>query len=155
MSAHISIENYRAEFAPAFAALNLAWIEKFFVVEEQDQAILFNPEQTLLAIGGSILFALESKLIVGCVALKPIASGVFELTKMAVSEDRRGQGIGAILMQAAIEEANQLGARKLVLYTHSSLQNAIALYRRHGFVQLLLEGANPYQRSDVYMQRHL
>ncbi|MEO8670030.1 MAG: GNAT family N-acetyltransferase [Tahibacter sp.] len=154
MKADVRIEAYRSEFAAAFASLNLEWIASKFAVEDADRAVLLNPQGSIIERGGSILFAVCDSDVMGCVALKPLREGVLELTKMAVREDHRGHGVGALLMQAAIDEAQRLGASSLVLDTHSSLHPAIALYHRFGFERMPV-GDSPYRRTDVSMRRRL
>lgn len=151
MSEGVRIEDWQPRHAADFLALNLEWIERWFRVEAADRDTLEHPQEHILALGGAILFALEGEVVQGCVALKPRGLGEYELTKMAVRPARRGAGIGAALMQAAIARGRALGARALVLDTHSSLQNAIALYRRFGFVEVPLQ-QSPYARSDVSMR---
>lgn len=152
--ASIHICGYRPELATAFAALNCSWIEALFEVEDADRKVLLDPEHSIIDPGGAILFALSNEQAIGCVALKPVRPGVLELTKMAVREDQRGGGIGALLMQAAIDTARRLSASELVLDTHSSLKNAIALYVRFGFTHVAPAGSI-YRRSDVSMRRIL
>lgn len=147
----IVIERYHPRWAADFAELNLAWIEELFVVEDEDRKVLLAPEKHIIAPGGDILFALDGEQVVGCVALKPTAPGVLELTKMAVLKARRAQGIGARLLTAAIARARELGATALVLDTHSSLVNAIALYTRFGFARVATVDS-PYARADVSMR---
>lgn len=147
----IVIVGYRPDLAAAFAELNLQWIEALFEVEDADRKVLFNPQHSIIDPGGSIVFAQRDNATVGCVALKPVRAGVLELTKMAVREDQRGGGIGALLLAAAIDEARRLGALELVLDTHSSLHNAIALYRRFGFAHVAVADS-PYRRADVSMR---
>ncbi len=148
---NLQVSGYHPELAPAFATLNFDWIEKFFEIEEPDRRVLLDPEHSIIEPGGNILFALHGDEVIGCVGLKPIRAGVLELTKMAVREDLRGVGVGGLLMQAAINDARRLGAQELVLDTHSSLKNAIALYERFGFVHAPV-GDSPYRRSDVSMR---
>ena len=156
MNTHaLRIVGYRPELAAAFAELNLQWIEALFEVEDADRKVLFDPERQIVEPGGNILFALDAAdLALGCVALKPVRHGVLELTKMAVREGRRGGGIGALLMDAALAEGRRLGAAELILDTHSSLQNAIALYRRFGFEHVAVTDS-PYRGADVSMRLRL
>ena len=140
-TASIRICGYRPELAMAFATLNFSWIEALFEVEEADRKVLLDPEHSIIDPGGAISFALSDAEAIGCVALKPVLPGVLELTKMAVREDLRGRGIGALLMQAAIDTAKQLNANELVLDTQSSLKNAIALYERFGFTHVPATGS--------------
>lgn len=89
---------------------------------------------------------------IGCVALLALPTGGFEVAKMTVSEVARGQGLGKLLMQACIDKATKLGARRLYLETNSSLAPALALYRALGFVALPA-GDTPHARCDVRMER--
>ncbi len=55
---------------------------------------------------------------------------------MAVLQDRRGEGIGAALLVAAIETAERWhGVRRIELEVYVDNAAAIALYARHGFVE--------------------
>jgi len=54
---------------------------------------------------------------------------------MAVAADRRGVGIGSALLAAAIHWARDVGVRRLVLSVYPSNTQAIALYRKFGFVE--------------------
>ncbi|WP_374483360.1 GNAT family N-acetyltransferase [Zoogloea sp.] len=51
--------------------------------------------------------------------------------RMAVRADWRGQGVGAALLQALIDEAERRGMRRLVL---SAQTHALGFYTRFGFV---------------------
>ena len=143
------------DFEPAltrdFDRLNREWLEKLFRVEEIDQEILTNPQATIVAHGGVILFARNAGNIVGTVALKHHGDGVYELTKMAVSPALRGGGIGRELLRAAIDRYRQIGGALLYLESHSSLKNAIHLYKTAGFVHEPPPRVSEYARADVYM----
>lgn len=55
---------------------------------------------------------------------------------MAVSHDRRGEGIGTALLLAAVETAERWhGVRRIELEVYVDNAAAIALYARHGFVK--------------------
>lgn len=69
-----------------------------------------------------------------------------------------GQGIGAQLVEAAIERARTAGLGGLVLWTQSSMTAAQRLYQAHGFVRrperdALLEP--PPGRSFLVFERSL
>ena len=81
--------------------------------------------------------------VVGTVALKSHAGGVFELTKMAVSNKFQGKKIGRALAEAAIARARSSGAKKIILYSNTMLEPAIALYRSLGFREIPVDG--PYK----------
>jgi DNA-binding MarR family transcriptional regulator/GNAT superfamily N-acetyltransferase len=135
-----------------FYRLNEAWLRKYFYVEEIDHRVLSNPENEILAPGGTILFATLGEDVVGTCALMPEAEGVYELTKMAVEEQRQGLGIGRALLEAAIEEFLRREGRTLFLETNSKLTPALRLYESMGFQhQPAVKTDSHYARADVYM----
>lgn len=150
----LRIITFDAAHRDAFRRLNVAWLTKYFTVEPIDERVLGNPEAEILARGGEILFAQLGAEIVGTVALKMEAEGEFELTKMAVDEGHQGRGYGRRLLEAACELARKRGARRVILYSQRSLQPAVAMYFKHGFVELPLHDAR-YARCDIKMQRVL
>lgn len=91
---------------------------------------------------------------VGCCALILVRPGVFELAKMAVSEELRGRGVGRKVLEAAVKEARGMGVTLLVLATNSKLENAVHLYESVGFRHLPPE-PSPYARADVFMEMAL
>src|ERR1700747_1050528 len=91
----IEIRPLRAgEEATAFRTLNEEWISRYFTLEKADRETLNDPENKILKKGGCIFMAYLGDRAVGCVALIPIGGGVYELSKMAVSPELRGLGIG-------------------------------------------------------------
>jgi ribosomal protein S18 acetylase RimI-like enzyme len=89
--------------------------------------------------------------IAGTVALKKVGENVFEFTKMAVDSGYRRKGIAEALSYAAFKKARELGASKVILYSQTTLQPAILLYRKLGFTEVPLEGG-VYQRANIKME---
>lgn len=143
-------------FVPAlrehFYRLNAEWLSKYYRIEPIDHAVLSEPERTILEPGGVILFALLGDEVVGTCALLRESPGVYELTKMAVTERHRGLGIGRKLMDAMIGEYKRLRGTELFLESHSALRPALKLYESVGFeMQPGIKPGSHYQRADVYM----
>ncbi len=140
-----------------FYRLNEAWLRKYFYVEEIDHRVLSDPETEIIARGGTILFAMLGDEVVGTCALMPETDGgdthgTYELTKMAVDEQRQGLGIGRALMEAAIDEFRRRDGRRLFLETNSKLTPALRLYESMGFEhQASIKPDSHYDRADVYM----
>jgi N-acetylglutamate synthase-like GNAT family acetyltransferase len=107
--------------------------------------------------GGHILMAVDGEFAVGCCALLAMEPGCFELSKMAVHESRRGEGLGRSLLEYAVAQARDLGAHRLYLETSTKLQNAVHLYQSVGFRHLPPERIrqSAYTRSNVYMEMWL
>jgi len=150
----LSIRDYRPEWRPYFESLNRVWIEKYFAMEPHDEFLLTNPENAILSNGGKILFALLDEKVIGTVAIIKIDDVTYELSKMGVEESFRGNGVGKQLCAAAISKARAMGASRLILYTHSSLKNAIRIYERMGFKEIPVEPGK-YDRADVKMELKL
>ena len=151
-SVRIEIRAFRPEDAVAFRDLNEAWIKKFFHMEEHDYAVLGDPERYVIRPGGHIFMVLSDGVAVGCCALIPERDGVFEVAKMAVSEEIRGQGIGRKLLGYTIEQARLLGATALTLVTNSTLGSAVHVYEAAGFRHLAAPVVTPYARGNVFME---
>ena len=82
--------------ATAFRTLNEEWITRYFKLEAKDREILSNPANSILLKGGHIFVAYAGAEAVGCVALIPMKDGVYELSKMAVSPQLRGNSSAAV-----------------------------------------------------------
>lgn len=149
----IEILDYQKEHQPWFEQLNRQWIEKYFWMEPIDFEVLQKPEEHILAKGGKIIMAQYDKEIVGTVALKFVSPTTYEFTKMAVTEKYQGLKIGRKLAEAAILKAQQLNATSIILYSNTTLETAIALYKKLGFVEIPLDG--PYKRSNIKMELYL
>jgi len=63
----------------------------------------------------------------------PDTTGRSELAALAVTDDRQGQGIGALLVDAVAMAALQAGATTQWLVTTNDNLDALRLYQRHGY----------------------
>jgi len=146
----VRVVQYEPRHRDAFRDLNVAWISRYFAIEDADLKVLNNPEGAILAPGGAILMAEMTNEPVGTVALIRVAPDGFELAKMAVTPAAQGHGIGALLGRAAVECARDLGARWIELLSNTALAPALHLYRKLGFVEARL-GTTDYRRADIRM----
>lgn len=151
--AGVRIVNFDPCWRADFAALNVEWLQRWFVVEPFDHEVLNDPERYILAEGGHVLFAVDdSGHALGTVALRHDGGGVYELTKMAVAPAARGQGIGRALMDAALDLYRRLAGRELFLESSSKLGPALVLYESVGFRHHPAPRAGShYARADVHM----
>ena len=142
------------EDATAFRTLNEEWITGYFTLEEKDIETLGDPESAILRKGGHIFMVYLNAKPVGCVALIPIGASVFELSKMAVSPECRGRGIGRRLIDYTIGQARMLGASSIFLGSSTKLPSAIHLYESVGFrhVDPASLPPMPYTRANVFMR---
>jgi GNAT superfamily N-acetyltransferase len=154
MSTGAEIIDFSPAYKADFRSLNHEWINQYFELEELDNQLLNDPESYILASGGHILMARFQGETVGTCALIKVSETVFELGKMAVTQKVQGLKIGQLLGQAAIRKATELGARKLVLYSHRSLVPALHVYCKLGFQQVPCP-PNAYKRADIKMELDL
>jgi N-acetylglutamate synthase-like GNAT family acetyltransferase len=151
----MEIVSWKPELSREFEEMNIYWLEEFFWVEPHDKEVLGNPEKYIIEPGGNIFFVKDNDQVIGCVALMKMETGIFELTKMAVKPEHRGKKIGQQLMQHTLNYAKQQDWEKLIIYSNRKLENAIHLYKKYGFVEIPIEGNNPYSRGDIKMSLNL
>jgi ribosomal protein S18 acetylase RimI-like enzyme len=83
---------------------------------------------------GVVLVAHEGDELVGHVqVVETDEAQVFEIKSIAVRADRRSQGIGAALVEAALEHCRESGARSVQLATAAASIEALKFYQRQGF----------------------
>ena len=75
----------------------------------------------------------------------------FELSKMAILPEYRGQKIGLKLIEYCINFAKQKKWKSITLYSHKKLVPAIKLYRKVGFLEVPLEKEVHYERANIKM----
>lgn len=93
---------------------------------------------------GVFLVARMSGRPVGCGGLRPFAPGIGEIKRMWVSPDVRGRGVGRTLLAALERAARERHLRAVRLDTHSSLMQALQLYRTSGYRDVPRFNDNPY-----------
>lgn len=149
---NIKIISFQDHFTNSFYELNIEWLEAYFYVEEFDREVLSNPKQYIINKGGHIFFAIENHTVIGTVALMKSKNNNFELTKMAITPEKRGNKIGQLLMKYCIDFATKNNFEKIILYSNTMLENAIYIYKKHGFIEIPMEEKTPYKRSNIKME---
>jgi len=81
---------------------------------------------------------------VGCGALKLHRDAPAELKRMWIAPAARGLGVGRRLLQELERHAREAGAAVLRLETNHALTEAIALYRRSGYLEVDAFNDEPY-----------
>lgn len=93
---------------------------------------------------GRLLLAQEHDRSAGCIALRALDPSICEMKRLYVRPDYRGKGIGRLLVDAILAEARAIGYERMRLDTvESSMQDAVALYRRRGFREIAPYRTNP------------
>jgi len=73
--------------------------------------------------------------IVATVGIYKLNENICELRKMYALPSQRGKGLGRKLMEFSLAKAKDLGFERVVLETASPLVEAIALYKKYGFIE--------------------
>lgn len=149
---NIQIVPYNNTYSEAIRDLNYEWLLKYFKLEPGDIKSLNNPQREIIDKGGIIFMALLDDEPVGTFCFLKKSDTVFELGKMAVTERVQGLGIGKLMLDYAISHARNKQWEKLILYSNTGLASAIHLYKKYGFVEILLE-PGLYDRADIKMEK--
>lgn len=99
--------------------------------------------------------AWDGEKIAGIAALRTLSPGHGEIKSMRTHPDQLRRGVAALLLAHIVAEAQARGMTRLSLETGSgpSFDPALALYRRHGFVDGPAFG--DYHRSGFNQFLHL
>ena len=148
----VSIVPFQDQYSKYFYELNYDWLNEYFYVEDYDEKVLKNCKEEIIDKDGYIFFAIYNNSVVGTMALIPREKGVYELNKMAVNKELRGNGIGNQLINFIIDFAKKKKYKSVILYSNSVLKNSIHLYNKFGFKKINIENNTPYKRSDIKME---
>lgn len=150
------VRPYSDELAADFYRINAEWVQAMFTLEENDIQILTHPRELIMDRGGDILFVETPDAgVIGTCALIRMEEGVFELTKMGVSEAARGRKAGEFLLAATLDRAREIGMDRLYLLTSRKCGPAIHLYEKLGFEHsddIMRRYGSRYARCDVAME---
>jgi len=112
-------------------ALGYPGTESF--IEQRILQLLSHPDEALLV-------ASDNGKVVGVISLHFIPQlalrGDFcRVSYLCVSEDVRGQGIGALLESHAVKLAQQRGCDRIEVHCHTRRTDAHRFYNRHAYVE--------------------
>ncbi|HEM5983218.1 GNAT family N-acetyltransferase [Streptococcus suis] len=151
----MNIETYKPEYKEAFIAMNLAWIEEMFQVEDEDRMVLGSIEERL-ANGGEIFFAIndEGEIMASCM-VAPLPSGEWEIEKFAAKKEFAGQGAGKACLQACMDFIKEKQIQKVIIVLNRKCVSAIHLYRKFGFIEIPVDKNKfPYERADIAFEQY-
>lgn len=99
----------------------------------------------------SLLIAKSNENLVGCVGLQHINTEYCELKRMFVTPDYRNKGIGKLLLDNAIKEANSKSYKKVLLATPYNFNVAINMYFKKGF-KYTTSYRKAYHSKPIFME---
>lgn len=92
---------------------------------------------------GRLLLARDDTVIVGCIAMRPLASEMCEMKRLYVKPQSRAGGVGRQLVERLIAEARAIGYRQMCLDTLPQMAGAQRLYENLGFKDIPAYRHNP------------
>jgi putative acetyltransferase len=104
---------------------------------------------------GAFLIAYAEGEPIGCGAIRRLDPEMAEIKRMFVVPKARGLGISKKILLALEAEGQRLGVRKLLLETGERQIEAMALYRRAGFIRIPLFGEYLNSPLSVCMAKEI
>lgn len=144
----MEIIEYQKKYEKDFIELNTAWVEKYFVMEQEDRDILYHTEDFLKK-GGMIFFAVEDDKVLATCMVFPFGNNVWEICKLATNEKYQGLGAGSAVFKSCMDYAIKNGAEKITLISNHILKPALHIYEKFGFKCVPLNRGEEYERADV------
>ena len=151
---NVTIVSFDEEYSSIFYELNKLWIEESWLLEESDKFDLLNPKESIIDKGGEIFFALIDGNVIGTVAMIRSSDRIYELAKMTVDINYRGNGVANKLMDQCLDYAINNNAQQIYLITNDTLVIARNLYDKYGFKEVKLD-SDKYLRGNVKMVLNL
>lgn len=146
----MEIVTYRKQYKRDFVELNLAWLNKYFKVEPQDEEMLSGVE-TLISEGAAVYFAVEGDRVIATCMVVPRPDHVWEICKLATDEKYQGKGAGSAVLKACMDHAAAHGAEKLLIVSNRKLSAAMHLYAKMGFREVPIDNME-YERVDIQLE---
>ena len=151
---NVTIVSFDEEYSSIFYELNKLWIEESWLLEKSDKFDLLNPKESIIDKGGEIFFALIDGNVIGTVAMIRSSDRIYELAKMTVDINYRGNGVANKLMDQCLDYAINNNAQQIYLITNDTLVIARNLYDKYGFKEVKLD-SDKYLRGNVKMVLNL
>jgi GNAT superfamily N-acetyltransferase len=127
-----------ADAAGFIALIRACWGEYPSIIFDLDGEL---PELHALAAyyarAGGALWAAEDATgrIVGMIAVRPEADGVWEICRLYVDRAHRGSGLAARLLAGAEAHAVAAGAERFVLWSDTRFERAHRFYEKHAYLR--------------------
>lgn len=86
--------------------------------------------------GRAYYVLLQNDMFIGGVGFSEFDGDCCELQKLYLADAARGQGLGCQMIAYIENRAREMGYKRMYLETHSSLQAAVHIYEKTGYVEI-------------------
>jgi putative acetyltransferase len=120
-------------------------LDKDLSIRDGEDHSFYSQFNTITKIKYTIV-AYDSKISVGCGAIKEYAEDAMEVKRMYVPLKRRGEGIASIILKELENWALDLNYKRCLLETGKRQPEAIALYKKNGY--LIIPNFGQYENVE-------
>ena len=120
---------------------------------EIEETLAEEPSDDLRGETGAFVVASEGEEVLGCAGVRYVDAATGELTRVFITAEARGRGLGAALIGEVERLAEQHGVRRMRLEVRGDLVEAQRLYRRTGYRDVSAFSDGPY--ADHWMAKDL
>ncbi|MCI0450368.1 MAG: GNAT family N-acetyltransferase [Chlorobi bacterium] len=130
------------------------WLGNSFCFQGFDEELATLPGKYAPPEGRLYIAAIDGE-STGCIGLRKIGDGICEMKRLYVRQNARGLGIGKKLVEMVINDAKNIGYKKMRLDTIAEkMIEAQKIYRSAGFYEIQPYYNNPIE-GVVYMELDL
>ena len=151
MSTTIALEPPRQEGVLRLLDMSDAYAQSLYPPESNHLVDVSTLEKTTV----SFFVARHNDVIVGCCALVEADDGTAEIKRMFVDPDARGLKVASKLMDALEATAAEKQLHAIQLETGIYQPEAIALYRKYGYVEIEPYGSYLPDPLSLFMEKRL
>lgn len=144
----MELVRFEEKYRRAFIDFNTDWIVTNFGKLEQHDLETFDKIDEELTNGAMIFFAVENDIPLACCMSMPMDGDTWEICKLGSNKEIPHKGAGSLVFKAAMEWAQEHGAKRLFILSNSRLKPALHIYKKHGFKEIKLDDYG-YERADI------
>lgn len=144
----MELVQFEEKFRQAFIDFNTDWIVTNFGKLEPHDLETFDKIDEELRSGAMIFFAVENDIPLACCMSMPMEGDTWEICKLGSNRELPHKGAGSLVFKAAMEWAQEHGAKRLFILSNSRLKPALHIYEKHGFKEIKLDDYG-YERGDI------
>ena len=150
----MKIIEYDSAYRQDFIDFNTAWIIDNFGFLEAEDLETFEKIDEELEEGAMIYFAVEEGHALATCMAKPMEEDTWEICKLGSDKNRPHEGCGSAVFEAAMDWAEDHGAKRLFILSNSKLKPALHIYEKYGFKEIKLDDYE-YERGDIAFEKFI